>query len=148
MVRKKISVKKLKDNAMLPSQKTEGAAGFDLYTVEDVWIEPFNVVGSVSISTGIALEIPKGYHGKLILRSSTGKNTRLRLSNQVGIIDSDYRGEIKILMDNMDRQSLHIMKGTRLCQILIEANTPVEFVWSDSISKTKRASGGFGSTGA
>lgn len=143
-----VKVKKLSDNAMLPKAQTEGAACYDLTTVESVRVRNTNAeFTSVMIPTGLAFEIPEGYHMKIFLRSGIGLNTKIRLSNHVGIIDSDYRGEVKLLVENHSRQPVDIPAGTRIAQCLIEKNIPVTFSEVKELSGTKRGKGGFGSTG-
>lgn len=142
-----VKVQKLCEDARLPERFTEGAVGFDLYTIEDTTI--FNVRAydkADKVRTGIALEIPKGYHGKIFLRSSTGLNTKLRLANQTGIIDSDYRGEIILLVENLGTQRAIIAKGTRIAQLIIERNVDVNMVETVELTTTARGRKGLGST--
>jgi dUTP pyrophosphatase len=121
---------------------SEGNACFDFYAVSDV-----DIAGhSAKVHTGIAVEIPEGYHMKLFMRSSMGSKTSIRLANCVGIIDSSYRGEIMAVFDNLARVQT-IRRGDRFLQGLVEKNIPVEFKKSKKLSDTKRGSGGFGSTG-
>lgn len=145
----KIRVKILNENARIP-RVSEGNACFDFYASERVFIYPGQK--GVPVHTGLAFEIPPGYHMKLFMRSSYGKKTPLRLSNEVGIVDSSYRGEIIGIFDNIARFSLKdgecvIDKGDRFLQGMIEKNIPVEFEESDTLSETERGAGGFGSTG-
>ena len=84
---------------------------------------------------------------KVVLRSSIGLNTKIRLANQVAIIDSDYRGELKLIVENPSRGVVKISKGTRVAQCLIEKNIPVKFTEVEELSETKRGTGGLGSTG-
>lgn len=143
-----IKVKKLDPRATIPAQMTEGSACFDVSTIEDVYIRTLNASDKADIiHTGLAFEIPDGYHMKVFLRSSIGLNTKLRLANQVGIIDSDYRGELMLIVENPSRNIVKIPKGTRVAQCLIEKNVPIEFVEADSLSKTARGTKGIGSTG-
>lgn len=143
----KIKFKKLIPDAVAPTRYSDGAAGFDLCAAEDATIQNINVQAQAYVvGTGVAIAIPEGYHGKVFLRSSTGLNTKLRLANGVGIIDSDYRGEIKLLLENNSRTPMHIAKGDRIAQILIERNEDVEFTEAKDLSETKRGKGGLGST--
>lgn len=144
----KVKIKKLVENAVVPARHSEGAVGYDLVTTEDATV--LNVRAedkAVMLHTGLALEIPKGYHGKIYLRSSIGMNTKLRLANQTGIIDSDYRGEIMLPVDNMGTERINIAAGTRIAQLVIEKNIEVYFEEA-TLSVTKRGKGGFGSTDA
>ena len=143
----KIKFKKLIPDAVAPARYSDGAAGFDLCAAEDATIQNINVQAQAYVvGTGVAIAIPEGYHGKVFLRSSTGLNTKLRLANGVGIIDSDYRGEVKLLLENNSRTPMHIAKGDRIAQILIERNEDVEFTEAKDLSETKRGKGGLGST--
>lgn len=143
-----VKVKRLDERAKLPERKTEGSACFDVYALEEVYVRNLNAEDkAVMIRTGLAFEIPKGYHMKLFLRSSIGYNTKLRLANQTGIIDSDYRGELKVLVENPSRTPVKLEAGTRIAQILIEKNVPVSFSEVEELEETERGEGGIGSTG-
>ncbi len=148
-----VKVHKRTENAMIPARMTDGSAGFDLCVSEDAIIRNVNVDEKQAlVHTGISLEIPEGYHGKIFLRSSTGLKTKLRLANGTGIIDSDYRGEIMLIVETNARQYQTIHKGDRLAQILIEKNEDVKFVEVSDEDDTKEAPKttkhkGFGSTG-
>ena len=143
-----VNVKQLDKRAQLPLKQTEGAACFDLCTIEPLYI-PSNRTGAVAtrVRTGLAFEIPQGYHMKVFLRSSIGAKTTLRLANQTGIIDSDYRGEVMLLVENIGNAPVRVAEGARIAQCLIEKNTPTAFVFGDTLSDTERGDGGFGSTG-
>lgn len=122
---------------------TNGNACFDFYAPEKHVIYPGEK--HHFIGTGIAFEIPDGYHMKLFMRSSYGAKHTLRQSNCVGIIDSSYRKEVKEMFDNIGDQPEVIEKGERFAQGMIEKNIPIEFVEVSKIKDTAR--GGFGSTG-
>ena len=139
----KIKVKKLVSNAKLPLV-TDGNACFDFYANRHYVVNPLD---NIAIKTGLAFEIPAGYHMKLFMRSSTGRNTGLRLSNCVGIVDSSYRGEVVACFTNIDQRTYEIKQGDRFLQGLIEKGVPVEFEEVDELGETKRGTGGFGSTG-
>lgn len=148
MAQVKIKIKKVREGEWIPKQMTEEAVGFDVCAAEDVAI--FNVRASDTadlIPLGFAMEIPRGYHAKLFLRSSIGKNTKLRLANGTGIIDSDYRGEVMLLVENLSRERIRIAKGTRIAQMIIEKNVDVHFEEATELTATKRGKGGLGSTG-
>ena len=98
------------------------------------------------VRTGIAIELPKGYYATVHLRSSVGRNSKLRLANQVGIIDNDYRGEIILLVENVGRYEQSIAKGERFAQLIIHKQNLVKVVVSEELTETVRANGGFGST--
>lgn len=144
----KVKFKRLSPDAKVPERKTAGAVGFDLASTEDVVIWNTNSEDkAVKIHTGLAVEIPKGYHGKIFLRSSTGLNSKLRMANGTGIIDSDYRGEILILAENYTRKKVTVFKGERIAQLLIERTEDVVFEEVDTLSETERGTKGYGSTG-
>ncbi|MCR4666761.1 MAG: dUTP diphosphatase [Desulfovibrio sp.] len=133
---------KLTPEARTPERSTEGAAGFDLVAVTKKE-DPER--GCTIYGTGIAVEIPKGFMGLLFPRSSVYKKG-LQLANSVGIIDSDYRGEVKAIFRNVGAERYEV--GERICQLVI---IPVP-AWTleevEQLSGTARGSGGFGSTGA
>lgn len=138
----KLNIVRLRENSRLPTKGTKGAAGLDLY------VSSF-ALGSKTIvySTGIALEIPQDNVGLLLPRSSIVK-TGLRLSNSTGVIDSDYRGEIKVVMDIKDSEKDIYRVGERCAQLVI---MPVSIISDinevNELTATKRMSGAFGSTG-
>lgn len=143
-----VKVKRLDERAVLPERKTDGAACFDIRTLDDIYLRTLNASDKATIAhTGLAFEIPKGYHMKVFLRSSVGLNTHLRLANQTGIIDSDYRGELRLLVENPAREPVDIKAGTRIAQVMIEKNVPTSFSEVKELGKTKRGKGGLGSTG-
>jgi len=141
-----IAVKKLRANAILPTYGSAGAAGADLYACldTDVIIEPGK---TVFIPTGLSMEIPEGTAGLIYARSGLACKRGLAPANKVGVIDSDYRGEFIVALHNHGSESQIISHGERVAQLVI---TPVligEFVLTDELTDTERASGGFGSTG-
>lgn len=143
-----VKVKRLDERACLPERKTEGAACFDIRTIDDIYLKTINAYDKATIvHTGLAFEIPEGYHMKVFLRSSIGLNTHLRLANQTAIIDSDYRGELKLLVENPAREPVNIKAGTRIAQVMIEKNIPTSFSEVKELSETPRGKGGLGSTG-
>ncbi|MBS5519632.1 MAG: dUTP diphosphatase [Acidaminococcus intestini] len=144
----KVKVKLLSPQAEVPAYKTEGAACFDIKTLEDIDLNTLNAYPKAyMVSTGLAFEIPEGYHMEVYLRSSVGLNTKLRLANGIGIIDSDYRGELKLIVENVSRFPLSIKAGTRIAQAMIVQDPKVAFEVVEELSESKRAEGGFGSTG-
>lgn len=136
-----LRVKKLVTQAKLPSRATVSSAGYDLYSAEEKNVPPHEVV---SISTGIALSIPEGHYGRIASRSSLAK---LGLDTRGGVIDSDYRGEVKVLLYNSTERDFLIKKEERIAQLILEKISllPVEEV--ETLSETERGQGGFGSTG-
>lgn len=142
-----IKIKKLSPLAEIPEVMTDGSACFDITTIEAVTLRTLNASDKADVlRTGLAFEIPDGYHMKVFLRSSVGLNTKIRLANQVAIIDSDYRGELKLIVENPSRGVIKIPAGARIAQGIIEKNIPVSFKEVKELSETKRGTGGFGST--
>lgn len=142
-----IKFTKLNKNAVSPQRATDEAAGYDLSAVieqKGIFLSPEE---SKMISTGIAVEIPRGYVGLLFGRSGLGCKENLRLANCVGVIDSDYRGEIKVCLYNDSSVNKLVENGTRIAQLVIVPHLSVEMVEVDELSNTVRGEGGFGSTG-
>lgn len=141
-----IRVKKLKENAILPAYGSGEAAGADLYACLDapVTIEPGETAW---IPTGIALEVPKGCAGLVYARSSLGAKRGLAPANKVGVVDSDYRGEIRVVLLNHSKQSQTIEPGERVAQFLITPVLTPAYVEAEELTNTDRGAGGFGSTG-
>lgn len=142
----KISVKLLRPGARIPTYGTEASAGADLYACMQDKVE----VGpgqSVMIPTGIAMEIPKGYAGLVFARSSMGAKRGLAPANKVGVIDSDYRGEITVVLHNHGAQPQTISGGDRIAQLVIAPVITPGFAEQQTLDDTSRGEGGFGSTG-
>jgi len=139
-------VKILNENATIPTYGTIDAAGADLYSalLEQVSFEPHE---TKMIPTGIALEIPKGCVGLVYARSSVGTKRGLAPANKVGVIDSDYRGEIFVALHNHSEQVQTIEPKERIAQIVIAPYIKETFEVVDSLEDTERGTGGFGSTG-
>ncbi len=146
----KVQFKKLCGEAKTPKKATDGSAGYDLYSVEDVDMSQYYVDDKAHLlKTGIAVGIPEGYVGLLFARSSLHKK-HLTLANSVGVIDSDYRGEIKVALkctDSMDTNQF-ITKGERVAQVLIIPYLDTEFEEVDNLDVTLRGTGGFGHSGS
>ena len=141
-----IHVKLLRHGAHLPTYGSLEAAGADLYACleESVTIAPGE---TVFIPTGIALEVPKGCAGLVYARSSLGTKRGLAPANKVGVIDSDYRGEIRVVLYNHGSVPQTIENGERIAQFIITPVLTPSYTWAEELSQTDRASGGFGSTG-
>lgn len=137
-------VKALK-NTIQPEKQTLGAAGYDFSCDEefDLIIEPAQ---TVFIKTGVFLEIPEGYFMMLCPRSSLALKENLIMPNSMGIIDSDYRGEIKVVLKNIGNKPVKIERGQRIAQGIFLQHVDVEFEAVEELSKTDRGEGGFGST--
>lgn len=141
-----VKVKKLNEKASLPVYSSKSAAGADLCALLD---EPIVIASgeTVFIKTGIALEIPEGYVGLIYARSGLACKRSVAPANKVGVIDSDYRGEIMVALFNHGKDAQTIEPGERVAQLVITPYLTAEFSEAEDITETKRASGGFGSTG-
>lgn len=138
-----VNVKKLHENAVIPSYSKDGDAGMDLTITREIENTSF----SVSYGFGIAMEIPRGYVGLVFPRSSV-RNQDLILSNCVGVIDSGYRGEIQATFKKTNGlDSMKYKVGDRGAQIIILPYPQIKMIESDELSNTERGEGGFGSTG-
>ena len=141
-----IRVKKLKENAIMPTYGSCEAAGADMYACLDapVLIAPGK---SVFVPTGLSMEIPQGYAGLIYARSGLACKRGLAPANKVGVVDSDYRGEFMIVLHNHSNEPQTIDHGERIAQLVITPVFTPGFVEVDDLSATQRAAGGFGSTG-
>ena len=141
-----IRIKLLRENACVPSYGSKQAAGADLYACisESVSIKPRE---SAWIPTGVAMEIPDGYAGLIFARSSLGAKRGLAPANKVGVIDSDYRGEICVVLYNHSEQEQSVDPGERIAQLVIMPVITPGFQIVDALGDTERSKGGFGSTG-
>lgn len=142
-----INVVRLVENARIPTYATPGAAGFDFYSIEYGQV----TYGSpVSFGTGIAMSIPENHALLVFSRSGHGFKDNVRLSNSVGVIDSDYRGEIKVKL-TMDfpswQNTLTVNPGERIAQGIIVPIEKIDFNEVSQLPETTRGTGGFGSTG-
>ncbi len=142
----KIKIKKLSPSAVVPSLGSVGAAGADLYSAEqeDVVIAPGE---TKFVGVGLAAEIPQGYVGLVFARSGLACKRDLAPANKVGVIDSDYRGEIKVALFNHGKESRKVEKGERIAQMVIVPYLFAEYEEVEELSDTERGEGGFGSTG-
>lgn len=141
-----IRVKKLNERAILPTYGSAEAAGADIYACVDgdVTIEAGE---TVFIPTGLAMEIPKGCAGLIYARSSLGSKRGLAPANKVGVIDSDYRGEVMVSLHNHGTVPQTIDPGERIAQLVITPYLTAQFFEAEELSDTVRGAGGFGSTG-
>lgn len=146
MTDKKLKVLKIQTDQTIPYYGTDNSAGLDLFcsNIEDIIIKPNEVK---SVPTGLKVEIPEGYFGAIYPRSSTGVKRNLMLANTVGVIDSDYRGEIKVFFYNYGKESQIIRNNDRLAQMIIQPYEKVFVERVDSLTDSDRGEGGFGSTG-
>ena len=146
MESKTIKIKKLNDNAKLPTRGSEYSAGYDLHACIDkpIVIAPHE---TNKIGTGLAIEIPEGYFGAIFARSGLATKQGLRPSNCVGICDSDYRGEYIVALHNDTNIPQTINPMERIAQLVVMPFLEVEFDVVNELENTKRGDGGFGSTG-
>lgn len=138
----KLKVKKLTESAKLPFHAHKGDAGIDLFSDEETVIYPGE---TKAVSTGISLEIPEGYVGLIWDRSSMA--FRYSIHTLSGVIDSGYRGEIKVIINNLGKEEFRIEKGMKFAQMLIQPVLAVEIEEVELLTETSRQEGGFGSTG-
>jgi dUTP pyrophosphatase len=141
----KVQIKKLNENAVIPSYAKDGDAGMDLVATSII----SNTSTQITYGIGLALEIPKGFVGLIFPRSSVRK-TRLMLSNCVGVVDSGYRGELQATFNKINNDSVSendYKVGDRIAQIMIIPHPDIQFEEADELSDTERGEGGFGSTG-
>lgn len=130
----------------LPSYATTGSAGMDLYAaIEEPLIIPAG--GIVMVPTGIAIALPSGYECQVRSRSGLAAKSGIFALNAPGTIDSDYRGEIKVILANFGKQDYIVQSQERIAQIVIAEYAIVEWTPVDELTETKRGTGGFGSTG-
>ncbi|CDW79864.1 deoxyuridine 5-triphosphate nucleotidohydrolase [Stylonychia lemnae] len=143
--REKLRIKKLDAKAFLPTKGSEHAAGYDLYSIEDTVVKSKD---KKLISTGISMQIPVGNYGRVAPRSGLAVKNFIDVG--AGVIDADYRGEVKVLLFNFGEQDFSINVGDRVAQLIIEkyTRTEIEEVPMDQdLDSTARGEGGFGSTG-
>lgn len=134
-----IKFKKLDPNAIIPKAMTGDAAGLDLFCLNRKAITSNRFSSKAAIiRTGLAMELPQGYYAEVVLRSSTGRDTKLRLANQVGIIDSDYRGEIMLYVENIGEHLEIVDAGQRIAQLLIHKVEDVTIAEVTNVSTTDR----------
>ena len=137
-----IKIKKITDNAKI-TRGSDQAAGYDLYAVTDATINPHECV---LVGTGLIMQIPEGYFGGIYARSGLASKQGLRPANCVGIVDSDYRGEVMVALRNDTNEVRSVSAGERIAQIVIQPYLNVTFVEGE-LDDTERGAGGFGSTG-
>ncbi len=142
-----VKIKKLDPNAIVPSYGSPYAAGADLYALtngETVTICPHE---TVFVHTGIAMEIPVGFAGLIYARSGTACKRGLAPANKVGVVDSDYRGEVMVALHNHSEIAQSIEDGERIAQMVIAPYLTADFIEASALDDTDRGEGGFGSTG-
>jgi dUTP pyrophosphatase len=140
-----LRVRRLSDTAVLPARAHEGDAGLDLFAAEDATIGPGERAG---VGTGIAVEIPAGHAGLVLPRSGLAERHGIALVNAPGLIDSGYRGELRVLLLNTDRREpFEITAGDRIAQLLVAPFAEVEAVEATELAASTRGAAGFGSSG-
>lgn len=141
-----LPIKRLDPSVELPSYAYSGDAGLDLRANEDVTLQPYE---RRLVSTGLAIAIPEGFAGFLQPRSGMALKRGLSLANTPGLIDAHYRGELKVIAVNLDaHEPIHIERGERIAQLVIQKVPVVNLVEVDELDETDRGAGGFGSSGA
>lgn len=141
-----ISILRLDPSVEMPSYAYEGDAGLDLRASATVDINPFK---RVLIPTGLAIAIPDGYAGFVQPRSGNALKRGLTIANTPGLIDAHYRGELKVIAINLDaHEPIHIERGERIAQLVIQKVPTVHLVEVDKLDETDRGCGGFGSSGS
>ena len=142
-----VKVKKLMERAILPTYASPQAAGADLYALLEGESMTIGAGETVFVSTGLSVEIPEGYVGLIYARSGLATKKGLAPANKVGVIDADYRGEVKVALYNQSGQAQTILQGERIAQFVIAPYLTAQFEESEELSATSRGAGGFGSTG-
>lgn len=140
-----LQIKKIDEKAIIPTYGTIDSAGADLYALLDQDLE-INPGEMKMISTGLSIAIPKGYVGLIFARSSLGSKKGLAPANKVGVIDADYRGEVKVPLFNHSKEIQTITKNERIAQIIFIPYLKANFEIVNELDDTNRGSGGFGST--
>ena len=137
-----LKVHKLNNEAIIPTKATPFSAGFDLYSIEDTIIKS---KGKALISTGINVELPKETYGRIAPRS--GLAWKHFIDVGAGVIDEDYRGEIKVILINLSNEKFVVNPGDRIAQMVVARYERVEWNEVATLDETERGEGGFGSTG-
>lgn len=140
---KKVKFKRLHPDAKVV-QATKGSAGFDLVATEAIQVSPGD---RAMVSTGLALEIPEGYEAQVRPRSGLAAKHGITVLNSPGTIDSDYRGEVKVILHNTGRFVYSVAAGDKVAQLVVQKVPFVVFEAVDELSSTERGAGGFGSSG-
>jgi dUTP pyrophosphatase len=142
----RVQIRRLRPDAMLPRYQTADAAGMDLHAALDapIQVAPGAVV---AVPTGVAMAIPRGFEGQVRPRSGLAAKHAVTVVNAPGTIDSDYSGEVKVLLINHGREPFVIEPGHRIAQLVVAPVSQAELVEVDELPTTERGAGGFGSTG-
>lgn len=142
-----MKVKKISPYAIIPTRGSSQAAGYDLYFAASPELD-FSMHPGQSdfFPTGLQIEVPKGYFGAIFARSGLAAKKGLRPANCVGVIDSDYRGEVKVVLHNDSKEIQHVKGGDRIAQLIFIKYDTVDFEVVEELEETDRGEGGFGST--
>jgi len=139
-----VKIKKIFNDAKLPFKATEGSSGYDLYSYKTVTLD----VNSIAlISTGISMEIPLGYEAQVRPRSGLAIKKGITVLNTPGTIDSDYRGEVKVILINLGKEKVTLNRFERVAQLVFQKIENINFILEDNLKNSSRGSGGFGSSG-
>lgn len=137
--------RRITSNAIIPENAYNGDAGYDLCSTEEITLKPFE---RALIPTGLAIQIPEGYAGFVLPRSGLALKKGLSLVNAPGLIDSNYRGELKAIVINLDpKNDIKIHEGDRIAQLVLMKVENVHFNEVDKLEESERGEGGFGSSG-
>ncbi len=141
-----VKIKKLNENAVIPTRGSEKSAGYDLYACieKSIFIKPHQ---TVTIGTGISMELPDNTFGAILARSGFATKRGLSPANKVGVCDSDYRGEYIVALYNHSDRTQWVDPGERIAQLVVMPYINIKFYEVDELDYTERGSGGFGSTG-
>ena len=141
-----VRIKKLNDLAKIPTRGSKFSAGYDLYaaTNYDIQIPPHS---TVKIGTGLAMDLPYGYFGAIFARSGIATKRGLRPANCVGVCDFDYKGEYIVAVHNDSNETMTVLAGERIAQLILLPYQDIDFKEVDELAKTDRGDGGFGHTG-
>lgn len=142
-----VQVKKLDSRAILPTQGSRYAAGYDLYACMAEERVTVAAHGTVKLGTGLAFALPEGTFGAVFARSGLASKQGLRPANCVGVVDSDYRGEVIVALHNDSDEPRTVARGERIAQLVLLPFLPMDFEATDALPETDRGAGGFGSTG-
>lgn len=140
-----LKIKRVHPEAVIPHYATQGAACFDLYAIDSRKVRKEG--GTATFDTGLVFEVPEGHVLLIYSRSGHGFKNTLRLVNCVGVVDSDYRGQVAVKIINDSPLDFSFAKGDRIAQAMLVPIPRVEFIEVQELSDTERGEGGFGSTG-
>lgn len=141
-----MKIKRLNKSAIIPTRGSDYSAGYDLYACLDAASVIIPAHTTLLVDTGWAMEISRGYFGAIFARSGIATKRGLRPANCVGVIDSDYRGPVKVALHNDSNEPQTITNGERIAQLVIMNYSVVSFEEVDELEDTERGTGGFGST--